>query len=64
MTVIHDLRHVTNKRWAWYVRLQTVSTLRLGKPTLEYVLGKDLNEEPVKVIVRCNRGTLGVWTVL
>ena len=60
MTVIHGLGHVTNKRCTWYVRLQTDSTLRLGKPTLEYVLGKDLNEEPVKDIVRCNRGTLGV----
>lgn len=60
MTVIHDLGHITNKRCTWYVRLQTDSTLRLDKATLEYVLGKDLNEEPVKVIVRCNRGTLGI----
>lgn len=44
--------------------IATDSTLRLGKPTLEYVLGKDLNEEPVEVIVRGNGDTLGVWTIL
>lgn len=54
---MYGLRHITNKSWTWYVRLQTYSTLTLGKSTLEYVLGKDLNEEPVKVTVGCNRGT-------
>jgi hypothetical protein len=51
------LRHITNKSWTWYVRLQTYSTLTLGKSALEYVLGKGLNEEPVTVTVGYNRGT-------
>lgn len=39
------------------MRLQTYSTLTLGKSALEYVLGKGLNEEPVTVTVGYNRGT-------
>lgn len=64
MTVKHGLRQCHKQEMGLVCETADVSTLRLGKPTLEYVLGKDLNEEPVKVIVRCNRGTLGVWTVL
>lgn len=41
---MYGLRHITNKSWTWYMRLQTYSILTLGESTLEYVLGRDLNE--------------------